>query len=225
MGYEQETSAFPGLRSGLLLNKEATSINVFKALSYVVAVANSGDILLLSFSGHGDYIPAVSRAKMRVPKSESHAWHLYDDILREEQLTPYFAKMRGVRIVVVADCCSSGFNDTHLLPQVSGLIGSELKLGSHYRDSAAKHLILYWLASSRPSQTSREEGDDGGCFTKALISVLDCRDNSSSLSNLPSLIYRELRRKCTLQTPNCTELGKFDACTSTGLAFKIDCIQ
>lgn len=92
--------------STLLLTEEATRDNVKKAIKTASEELEAGDILFLSYSGHGGTLPD------RNNDEEDHAdetWCLYDGQLIDDELLELWSHFReGVRVLVVSDSCHSG---------------------------------------------------------------------------------------------------------------------
>jgi metacaspase-1 len=95
-GYEQE----------LLLTKQATREAVLAWLGKAVETLQSGDILLLTYSGHGGQLPDLSGDE---PDRIDETWCLYDGQLVDDELYGLYGRLRaGVRGFVLSDSCHSG---------------------------------------------------------------------------------------------------------------------
>lgn len=82
----------------LLTDKSATLnkfvVGIIKILKYVKA----GDLVVISFSGHGNYSPDTKLNK----------WLLYDSDLMEHELYQLLRLFpKGVRVVLIGDCCQN----------------------------------------------------------------------------------------------------------------------
>jgi len=90
----------------LLLGPEATGLAVRAALRELGAASRAGDLVLVTFSGHG------GRKRLDAPGGslESLAiWQLYDGALNDRQIKEDLAGFRlGVRVLVLSDNCSGG---------------------------------------------------------------------------------------------------------------------
>jgi hypothetical protein len=90
----------------MLLTGDATSARV---ISEVVALAKkleAGDILLLSYSGHGGQIPDESGEE---DDRYDETWCLYDRQLIDDEIYRLLGKFKpGVRVLVLSDSCHSG---------------------------------------------------------------------------------------------------------------------
>jgi hypothetical protein len=95
-----------GFISTLLLTSDATSEAVIDALSKAAGSLYDGDILLLTYSGHGSQVPDTNNDEI---DELDETWVLYDRQLVDDELFTLFSKFRaGVRILVVSDSCHSG---------------------------------------------------------------------------------------------------------------------
>jgi hypothetical protein len=94
------------IKPTVLLTKRATRANVLKAVRSAAKTLGSGDLLFLSYSGHGGQIPDVSGDE---PDKKDETWCLYDGELIDDEVFNELANFaEGVRIVVLSDSCHSG---------------------------------------------------------------------------------------------------------------------
>ncbi len=97
-----------GFNTNLLLTKDATSDNVIKALSDVALELSTGDILFLTYSGHGGQVPEIGGSGDE-EDAKDETWVLYDRELIDDELYSLWSKFQaGVRILVFSDSCHSG---------------------------------------------------------------------------------------------------------------------
>jgi metacaspase-1 len=94
-----------------LLTKEATRANVISALDDLAAKANSGDVVVIYYSGHGgNEIPDTNKDEDD-PWSDrfDETWCLYDAQVIDDELYYHWRKFKkGVRIILMSDSCFSG---------------------------------------------------------------------------------------------------------------------
>ncbi len=91
-----------------LYNEQATAQAVLENLKKCAQELQAGDILFLSYSGHGGQ---VDNPEFYTPddKGPDETWCLYDRQLLDDELFDAFCQFReGVRILVVSDSCHSG---------------------------------------------------------------------------------------------------------------------
>jgi hypothetical protein len=95
-----------GIKPAVLLTKRATRENVLKAVRAAAKTLESGDLLFLTYSGHGGQIPDVSGDE---PDKKDETWCLYDGELIDDEVFVELSRFQpGVRIIVLSDSCHSG---------------------------------------------------------------------------------------------------------------------
>ena len=95
-----------GFATETLLGPAATRAAVVARITAAAKALAPGDIFLLSFSGHGDWVPDHNRDD---PDRRDESWCLYDGRLIDDQLPRLWARFKPrVRIVVISDSCYSG---------------------------------------------------------------------------------------------------------------------
>jgi len=89
----------------MLRGAEATRRAVREALAEAAETLGAGDVLLVSFSGHG--VPVADHAEER--RTPDETWCLHDGGLRDEEMMEHWrAFAPGARIVVVSESCHGG---------------------------------------------------------------------------------------------------------------------
>jgi hypothetical protein len=95
-----------GFQASKLLGEAATRDAVTQAIFQASTVLVAGDILLLSFGGHGGVIRDVSGDEADY---QDETWCLYDGHLLDDELYLLWSSFAaGVRILVISDSCHSG---------------------------------------------------------------------------------------------------------------------
>ena len=95
-----------GFTGTTLLTQQATSRAVLTELMKAASTLEAGDVLLLSYSGHGGQTGDITGDE---DDSLDETWCLYDRQLLDDELYAMWAKFKpGVRIVVLSDSCHSG---------------------------------------------------------------------------------------------------------------------
>jgi len=90
-----------------LMTKAATRAAVINHISAAAVELQSGDIFMVSYSGHGGQVPDVNRDEES--DNEDETWCLYDGQLLDDELYSLWLKFKaGVRILVFSDSCHSG---------------------------------------------------------------------------------------------------------------------
>ena len=94
------------IKPTVLLTKRATRANVLKAVRAATKALGSGDLMFITYSGHGGQIPDVSGDE---PDKKDETWCLYDgELIDDEVFTELAGFAEGVRIIVLSDSCHSG---------------------------------------------------------------------------------------------------------------------
>jgi metacaspase-1 len=89
-----------------LLTKAATRTNVMTEIKKAAKSLKSGDIFMLTYSGHGGQLPDLNNDE---PDAQDETWCLYDGELVDDELYSLFVQFaKGVRILVFSDSCHSG---------------------------------------------------------------------------------------------------------------------
>ena len=95
-----------GLKTETLLTRKATRKNVRKTLICMADRLKSGDLLVVSFSGHGGQVPDINGDE---DDDLDETWCLYDGELLDDELFEIWMKFQpGVRILLFSDSCHSG---------------------------------------------------------------------------------------------------------------------
>jgi hypothetical protein len=95
-----------GFTSRLLLGADATCPNLFATMDRAAADLAAGDLLLLTYSGHGASLPDRSGDE---PDQRDEAWCLHDGLLLDDEIHHRLCTFAaGVRVLVVSDSCFSG---------------------------------------------------------------------------------------------------------------------
>lgn len=96
-----------GFQTKTLLTDKAKRESVLTNLAQAAQSLASGDILLLTYSGHGGQLPDANADEFDDGQDET--WCLYDGQLVDDELYAAFGKFKqGVRIVMFSDSCHSG---------------------------------------------------------------------------------------------------------------------
>ncbi len=90
----------------LLLNEGATRDTVKEAIELASKTLTSGDMLFISYSGHGSLIPDSNSDEA---DAKDEAWCLYDGFLLDDELYALWTLFEeDVRIFMISDSCHSG---------------------------------------------------------------------------------------------------------------------
>lgn len=93
-------------KTTLLLTKKATRARVITAIKSAATGLASGDLFMLTYSGHGGQLPDKGDDE---PDAQDETWCLFDGELVDDELYVLWSKFKpGVRILVFSDSCHSG---------------------------------------------------------------------------------------------------------------------
>jgi hypothetical protein len=119
----------------LLLGEGATRAAVRAKLDELAAASEPGDLVLITFSGHG------GRRKLPARNGATEAvalWQLHDGSLHDEQIKADLGRLRpGVRVLVVSDNCSGGIPSLRPSQLTASLTASVLVLTACQNDQYA----------------------------------------------------------------------------------------
>ena len=89
-----------------ILTTKATAAAVTKAIGDAAGELEEGDILFLTYSGHGGQVPDRNRDES---DTKDETWVLYDRQLVDDEIYDLYSKFaKGTRILVFSDSCHSG---------------------------------------------------------------------------------------------------------------------
>jgi hypothetical protein len=187
-----------GLEPNVLLTKKATRANTLAGIRAAAKALRSGDLFLLSYSGHGGQVPDVTGEEI---DKRDETWCLYDAQLIDDEL--YFELSRfagGVRILVLSDSCHSG-TVVRAGPPLPGAVGGQRpklmpeavamrtyrehqvfydKLQRDIADAAGKRVVDPDTALANVAVSGRLTTIVKG-FKPAVILISGCQDNQTSM--------------------------------------------
>ncbi|WP_374313408.1 caspase family protein [Dongia sp.] len=103
-----------GFQAKLLLTSSATRSNFIAAIRSLAGTAGAGDLVMISYSGHGGQLGDLNGDEQDDHKDET--WCLYDgQFVDDETYLLLSAFKPGVRVLVFADSCHSGTSTKEML--------------------------------------------------------------------------------------------------------------
>jgi len=97
-----------GFQSQLFLTEQASSQNLIAAIDRAAKVLHKGDILLITYSGHGGQVPDQN-GEFGEDDVLDETWCMYDRQVIDDELYALWGNFKpGVRIFVLSDSCHSG---------------------------------------------------------------------------------------------------------------------
>jgi len=207
-----------------LLTKEATRAKVKGMISKVAKDLKSGDIFMLSYSGHGGQLPDLNNEEL---DERDETWCLFDGQLVDDEINSMFAEFsKGVRILIFSDSCHSGTVskalDSYGRPNpLTASSGAPLRqkcmpreyLGAVYRENQAFYdkilkkpavneedikASALLISGCQDNQYSMD-GERNGLFTSQLLAVWKDGKYSRSYKTFHKDIVKRMPRE---QTPN-----------------------
>lgn len=232
-----------GFKTKTLLTEQATAGNITKALSNAANILNSGDIFLITYSGHGGQVPDVSADE---DEGKDETWCLFDRELIDDELYTLYSKFKkGVRILVLSDSCHSGtvikaqnyetFASTARAVDVSKIkaippdvartvyerhksLYDSLQYISENPKSNVIAASIILISGCQDDQFSKDLGSNGA-FTNALKTAWNNGVLANSYRNFCQEIIRELNDPT--QVPNYLEEGSVNLEFSAQKPFSI----
>lgn len=90
-----------------LADDKANISNVIKSIQELASVTEPGDLVVITYSGHGAM--DSSSSYMEEQLTTDQAWCLYDGLLRDNHVHKLLSLFKkGVRVVLFSFCCHSG---------------------------------------------------------------------------------------------------------------------
>jgi hypothetical protein len=102
----QALASDSGFSAKIFKTKKATRDSVIAAIDAAADALQSGDIFLLTYSGHGGQVPDRNHDETDL---RDETWCLYDGQLIDDELLFLWSKFKeGTRILLLSDSCHSG---------------------------------------------------------------------------------------------------------------------
>lgn len=172
-----------GFSSQKLLTKSATRSKVTALIKRAAAKLKSGDIFMLSYSGHGGQLPDLNNDE---PDGQDETWCLYDGEIIDDELNRLYATFaKGVRILVFSDSCHSGtvvkmayYSGTRGAPDAPSPAGN-----TRYR-FMPKDVALRTYREHKPFYdkllTKKAAGKKASAVKASILLISGCQDNQLS---------------------------------------------
>jgi hypothetical protein len=222
----EELARAQGFSSSVSLHDgEATAERVLEAIKSAGAQAQAGDIVMITYSGHGSEVPDTEGAG---DGGYDQTWVLYDRMLLDRELGalwPTFAP--GARIVMVSDSCHSGTVDrdvyrrgielrtldatsAHTAAALFARNNPELMRLPRIRSAELSAAVIL-LAACQDNQ-SAQDGQEHGLFTQNLLETWGpIPEGGVFVGDYPGFCRAITERMPPTQTPNLDHAGALDA--------------
>ena len=207
-----------GMTSKLLLTAKATRGAVLAAIRDAAAALRAGDLLFLTYSGHGGQVPDATGEE---DDAFDETWCLYDGELIDDELYLELSRCAaGVRILVLSDSCHSGTmvrarpvraatpaaRSKMMPPEIATRTYEAHKAfyDTLQRGESKKFKASAILISGCQDRQTSKDGRRNGAFTERLLQVWDQGRFTGTYSQLHAAIKA---RMPATQVPNLFTLG------------------
>ena len=229
LGYDRRPS---------LLDEQATVTAVKAAINAAAADLDSGDIFLMTYSGHGGQVPDTNGDEVSdslgggVGDRKDETWCLFDRMLTDDELYALLGGFRqGVRVIVLSDSCHSGTVTRDL--DIGGRFLGRPTLDRLYKERAQEYdevqaaypardrviigASVILISGCMDNQTSAD-GAGNGLFTEKLKAEWNEGNFRGSLKRLRTRIVQNMPPD---QTPNYYLVGQPNRVFEKAQAFAI----
>jgi hypothetical protein len=173
-----------GFASQLLLTQQATSEAVISSIKSAAQELQAGDILFLSYAGHGGQVPDRNGDE---PDDMDETWCLYDRELVDDELYALWQQFKpGVRILMLSDSCHSGSvakaveEETKEPGPAMRVLPQDVQAATYRRNRAAYDAIQ----ANNPSAET-------GQVTASVVLISGCQDNQVSYDGKVNGLFTE----------------------------------
>jgi len=186
-----------------LLDEDATAQAVLDAITGSADSLSSGDILVLTYSGHGGQVQDTSGDES---DSQDETWVCYDRMVLDDELYQAFQEIpEGVRIFMLSDSCHSGTVARAVYTQLTAyepLARQYVRAAAGYRDPAAvgdlrviPNAVLVDQLRSRADLYRHVKATAKGARAEdvaaSLILISGCQDNQLSADGTTNGLFTE----------------------------------
>ena len=170
-----------GYQSSIMTDSQATAATVLQAIGQAAQQLDTGDTLLLTYSGHGGQVPDANGDET---DGQDETWVLWDRMVVDDELFALWSRFRaGVRIFVLSDSCHSGTVARMLIHQER-----QKKLYAGSRDIARRVRLaprettdtIYYRDEDMYRSLQWVAGGDRAAVQAAVILISGCQDNQLS---------------------------------------------
>lgn len=191
-----------GYATHSLHNQDATDDAVLQSLNDYARKMKAGDILLLTYAGHGSEVPN-EKADGFDDERNDQTWCLYNRQLLDDELFDAFRKFaEGTRILVVSDSCHSG-TMVRALPDeldLSALLENGLERSASTRGLTSRKLPLevqqavvarFGDTVYRPVQKKYEAIPQAEGVKAAVKLLAACQDDQTTYDGTTNGVFTE----------------------------------
>jgi hypothetical protein len=188
-------AAARGFTTTTLLNEQAAADAVLSTLDSATARLTAGDVLLVTYAGHGGQLPDAEGDE---PDAQDETWCLYDREMLDDELAQRWAGLAGgVRCLVISDSCHSGTITREPLYRQIGRLTELRAYGvppapvlrgvpdAVQQKVLAEHGGLYRDIRRRTRRVPRGEID------ACVLLISGCQDNQQSMDGVANGLFTE----------------------------------
>ena len=165
----------------IMLNEAATADAVKVAISTAAGRLKSGDIFLLTYSGHGGQVPDTNGDETEDDYDET--WVLYDRELVDDELYALWGRFEsGVRVLMFSDSCHSGSVAREFMrgPMAAGRAPENMPRPRAMPEDAVERTYRADQALYDGIQADNPQGNRVGIGASVVL-ISGCQDNQVSL--------------------------------------------
>lgn len=172
-----------GFKTTQRLTATAKAATIIKDIKAAAAKLQSGDIFLLTYSGHGGQMPDTNGDE---PDKQDETWVLFDRQLVDDELFALFGSFaKGVRIFVLSDSCHSG-TVTRAMPTepVTGPAPRLMPPAVAAQTYAAHRRTYDKIQAAVPARAASSKAT-----LASVILISGCQDNQVSLDGVRNGLF------------------------------------
>jgi hypothetical protein len=187
-----------GYSSSIMTDSQATAANVVRAIGQAAQQLTAGDILLLTYSGHGGQ---VEDANGDEAEGLDETWVLWDRMLIDDELYALWSRFgSGVRVFVLSDSCHSGTVARLVMYEQMLTIEPVAKQYGHMRNRASPKFRLAPPEILNPVYEQNRDmydtsqwiaGGDRADVSASIILISGCQDNQLSADGARNGLFTE----------------------------------
>ncbi len=225
--------------SSILSTPMATRKKVLSEIRSIAKKAELGDLVFISYSGHGSRMPALNGT----PDDTNETWCCYDGMVIDKELLFLWSQFKaGVRILVVSDSCHSGDivrvdedvekealkKGAKFLPMYKSLIIFNKKSSPYKRimkkllvvDDTTLAIRVKQIGGCAADKFSYE-GDGNGELTLAINAAFENGTFKGDYAAFFTTILEKIKMTTNLQTPVLLNIGAADIEFDTASPFYV----
>jgi hypothetical protein len=220
-----------GFTTTLLLSQEVTRAAVINSLSAAAGALKGGDMMLVTYSGHGGQLPDLTGEEADM---KDETWCLYDGQIVDDELHQLYGGFAtGVRVLILSDSCHSGSvakapESSPELASWPAFVTAKFMPDDKARETYQKNAAFYdglrqripppdakaaaginasvRLISGCQDHEFSFDGTFNSAFTAALLKVWA----AGAFRGDYDTFHREICRELSRQTPNHYTVGRSD---------------